>query len=308
MKRLLPVSFLLPNPYDRGAILPKEVEKLCESFDALKTKPEDIHLRARLSPTDPAMFQVTDGKHRMKAIQAAFGAKTMLTVDILDLSDEQMFRELIQWNYARRTPTQEEWTKIIEEAKNYLIANGPKVCKRVEKQLSTVGQLLPKGRAQGCQAGEHGSARCIAAFLGVEGLSFQKISHFLQEKPEPPPPPVPTQEATSTTIGGMLSTGTEVLKPTPPEVPKMGTAAQMLKEAVAEDERAETQAKAETKAPPPNGKTVTGAKPETGKRGETQLRGSLQKTLSNYTLPNGDLTQYDFICAVERWLQSLRTN
>jgi hypothetical protein len=167
------VGSLLPNPFDKGSLDPEVVVRLQESIRLL---PDRVRLEVRKS-SSVGYWECVDGKHRVAAIKAECGQLEMVEVELKDLSDKQMFLGWIYLNFARRTAGDVEWRMLVEQAKQYLIAN-PTECTR---QVSTAGHLQG---SKGCQTGEHGSSRCISVFLGIEGLSFQKVARLLSKNEE----------------------------------------------------------------------------------------------------------------------------
>lgn len=175
----IPVTCLVPNPFDKGSIDPSVVQKLLESFRA-EGGFSSVTLRVR--SRGDGFFECTDGKHRLQAIRefCQTPKATMVRCLVSNLTDQQMWQGLIHPNFARRVMTNEDWTIVIQWARDYLKDN-PSACTRIP---SIAGQL-PKSRGEkSCKDGVHGGSRCIAAFLDVEGLSFQKVSRLLYTEPE----------------------------------------------------------------------------------------------------------------------------
>jgi hypothetical protein len=174
-KLLIPVTRLLPNPFDKGPIDPELVQALRVSLRI--TGLGDVHLVGRPSKTLDKMWEIVDGKHTLRAIIEEFGTKAKVEVDVSDLTDVQMLQGGLFKNFVRRTVADEELRQFVIVAEQQLLAN-PEICPvRIrERKIAKENPLVEAKDHSKCPTQE-----CVSLYLRVLELSPRDISRLFSK-------------------------------------------------------------------------------------------------------------------------------
>jgi hypothetical protein len=169
MKRVkVQLKDLKPNPYKKdiqgGFIDPFTVAQIKES--ASKTSFWEQWVVRKTSNG----YELAFGHHRLAAAIELYGPEYEVSVQVEDYSDEQMLIALADEN-AGREETVEAQVDTIRVARRYLQEH-PETCKYLSGTLTDI----PKG---GDKKHEHGSVRCLLAFLGKDNWNRDKIDSLV---------------------------------------------------------------------------------------------------------------------------------
>jgi hypothetical protein len=163
---------LKPNPYKEkiqgGFIEQTVVEQIKES--ALKTSFWEQWVARENSKGD---YELAFGHHRLAAAIELYGSNYEVSVQVEPYTDAQMLIALADENTGSEESVAAQ-VDVIRLARSYL-RNYPAACKQQVSDCRTPVQK--HGHEQECQ---HGSVRCLLAFLGEVNWSKTKIADLVR--------------------------------------------------------------------------------------------------------------------------------
>jgi hypothetical protein len=170
MKRVkVQLKDLKPNPYKkdiRGGFIDEiVVEQIKES--ASKTS-----FWEQWVVREKDAFELAFGHHRLAAAIALYGPNYEVSVQVEPYTDEQMLVALADEN-AGNEESVEAQVDVIRVARKFLKEH-PEACKR--QPLHSVAAVQKHAHAQVCQ---HGSERCILAFLGEANWNERRVHNLV---------------------------------------------------------------------------------------------------------------------------------
>lgn len=159
---------LKPNPYKKdiqgGLIDPEVVARIKES--ANKTSFWEQWVVREVG----TKYELAFGHHRLVAAKELFGGSYEVSVQLEDYSDEQMLVALADENAGdEESPAAQ--MDVVRIAREYIIEH-PEACK------FQVIQRESDEKRGGNNPHEHGSNRCVAAFLGEANWNQPKVSRL----------------------------------------------------------------------------------------------------------------------------------
>jgi ParB-like nuclease family protein len=163
------LSELKPNPFKKfiqeGRIDPLVVKQIKESMSKTSVWEQWVVREAEEG------YEIAFGHHRLKAAIELLGKEHEVSVQVEKYDDDRMFFALADEN-AGPEESVEAQCDVVVAARERLLKN-PELCKQLAHDEPPVAK---HGHAQH----EHGSERCVAAYLGEENWSRPKVNRLLQ--------------------------------------------------------------------------------------------------------------------------------
>lgn len=172
MKRVtVQLKDLNPNPYKKqiqgGFIDPVVVEQIRESAEKTSFWEQWV-----VRETGKGQYELAFGHHRLEAAKQLYGSSYEVSVQVEEYTDEQMLIAMADEN-AGSAESVEAQADVVRISREYLKAH-PEACKTIFDVQCVENENPAKGRPH-----EHGSEKCIAAFLGETNWSHDKVGRLV---------------------------------------------------------------------------------------------------------------------------------